>query len=51
MPEILHDRVIKFSRGRIATDAPVQIGFRQCVEPATADAELLYEGVIVFRPK
>lgn len=41
--------------GRIATDAPVQIGFRQYAEPGTgigpADPELLYERVIVFRPK
>jgi hypothetical protein len=40
---------------RIAADAPVRIGFRQYAEPATrvgpADAELLYDRVIVFRPK
>lgn len=40
---------------KIPADAPVRIGFRQYVEPATrvgpADAELLYDRVIVFRPK
>ena len=40
---------------KIAADAKVRIGFRQYVEPATrigpADAELIYDGVIVFRPK
>jgi hypothetical protein len=40
---------------KIAPDAPVRIAFRQYVEPATrigpADAELLYERVIVFRRK
>ena len=40
---------------RIAANAPVRIGFRQYAEPATkvgpADAELLYDRVIVFRPK
>jgi hypothetical protein len=40
---------------KIAPDAPVRIGFRQYAEPATrigpADAELLYDRVIVFRPK
>lgn len=40
---------------KIAADAPVRIGFRQYAEPATrvgpADSELLYERVIVFRPK
>jgi hypothetical protein len=40
---------------KIAPDAPVRIAFRQYVEPATkagpADAELLYERVIVFRPR
>lgn len=40
---------------KIADDAPVRIAFRQYVEPATgvgpADAELLYDRVIVFRPK
>jgi hypothetical protein len=40
---------------KIAPDAPVRIGFRQYMEPATkvgpADAELLYDRVIVFRPK
>jgi hypothetical protein len=41
--------------GKIAPDAPVRIAFRQYLEPATkvgpADPELLYERVIVFRPK
>jgi hypothetical protein len=41
--------------GKIATDAPVPIAFRQYAEPATridpAYAKLLYERVIVFRPK
>jgi hypothetical protein len=40
---------------KIAADAPVRIGFRQYAEPATrvgpADAELIYDRVIVFRPK
>ncbi len=40
---------------KIAANAPVRIGFRQYMEPATkigpADAELLYDRVIVFRPK
>jgi hypothetical protein len=40
---------------KIATDAPVRIAFRQYMEPATtvgpADAELIYDRVIVFRPK
>ncbi|HWR52210.1 MAG TPA: hypothetical protein VN428_13955 [Bryobacteraceae bacterium] len=40
---------------KIAPDAPVRIAFRQYVEPATkvgpADAEMLYDRVIVFRPK
>ena len=40
---------------KIAPDAPVRIGFRQYAEPATrvgpADAELLYDRVIVFRSK
>ncbi len=40
---------------KIAADAPVRVGFRQYAEPATrigpADAELLYDRVIVFRPK
>ena len=40
---------------KIAADAPVRIGFRQYAEPPTkvgpADAELLYDRVIVFRPK
>ncbi len=40
---------------KITPDAQVDIAFRQYVEPATgvgpADAELLYERVIVFRPK
>lgn len=40
---------------KIAPDAPVRIGFRQYAEPSTrvgpADAELLYDRVIVFRPK
>jgi hypothetical protein len=40
---------------KIAPDAPVRIAFRQYAEPATrvgpADAELLYERVIVFRAK
>jgi hypothetical protein len=40
---------------KIAPGAPVRIGFRQYAEPATkvgpADAELVYERVIVFRPK
>ncbi len=40
---------------KIAPDAPVRIAFRQYAEPATgvgpADAELLYDRVIVFRPK
>jgi hypothetical protein len=40
---------------KITPDAPVRIGFRSYAEPATkagpADAELLYERVIVFRPK
>lgn len=42
-------------QGKIATDAPVRIGFRSYAEPATgigpADIELLYDRVIVFRPK
>jgi hypothetical protein len=41
--------------GKIATDAPVPIAFRQYAEPATridpAVAKLLYERAIVFRPK
>lgn len=40
---------------KIAPDAPVRIAFRQYVEPATkvgpADAEMLYDRAIVFRPK
>jgi hypothetical protein len=40
---------------KIAPDAPVRIAFRQYAEPATkvgpADTELLYDRVIVFRPK
>ena len=40
---------------KIAPDAPVRIAFRQYAEPATrigpADAELIYDRVIVFRPK
>ncbi len=40
---------------KIAPDAPVRIGLRQYLEPATktgpADAELLYDRVIVFRAK
>jgi hypothetical protein len=40
---------------KIAPDAPVRIAFRQYAEPSTkvgpADTELLYERVIVFRPK
>jgi hypothetical protein len=40
---------------KIAPDGPVRIGFRQYAEPATrvgpADAELVYDRVIVFRPK
>ena len=40
---------------KIAADAPVRIAFRQYAEPPTkigpADTELLYERVIVFRPK
>jgi hypothetical protein len=40
---------------KIVANAPVRIGFRQYAEPATkvgpADAELLYDRVIVFRPK
>jgi len=39
----------------IPEDSPVRIGFRSYVEPATrvgpADNELLYERVIVFRPR
>jgi hypothetical protein len=39
----------------IAPDVPVRVWFRQYAEPETkigpADAELLYERVIVFRPK
>jgi hypothetical protein len=40
---------------KIAADAPVRVGFRQYAEPATkvgpADAELIYDRVIVFRAK
>jgi hypothetical protein len=40
---------------KIAADAPVRIGFRQYAEPTTGvgptEAELLYDRVIVFRPK
>jgi hypothetical protein len=40
---------------KIAANAPVRIGFRQYAEPATkvgpADAELIYDRVIVFRPR
>ena len=40
---------------KIAANAPVRVGFRQYAEPATkvgpADAEMLYDRVIVFRPK
>jgi hypothetical protein len=40
---------------KIAPDAPVRVAFRQYAEPATkigpADAELIYDRVIVFRPK
>lgn len=40
---------------KIPDNAPVRIAFRQYMEPATrigpADAELLYERAIVFRPK
>jgi hypothetical protein len=43
------------SNGKIASNAPVCIGLRQYVEPATkvgpAEAELLYDRVIVFRRK
>lgn len=48
----LHEQVCA---AKIALTVPVRIGFRQYAEPATrtgpADAELLYERVIVFRPK
>ena len=41
--------------GRIAADGPVRIAFRSYAEPGTkvgpADSEILYERVIVFRPK
>jgi len=41
--------------GKIAPDAPVRIAFRQYAEPTTkigpADEELIYDRVIVFRPK
>jgi hypothetical protein len=40
--------------GKIATDAPIPIAFRQYAEPVTridpADAKLIYEHVTVFRP-
>lgn len=40
---------------RIGPDAPVRLAFRSYAEPGTkvgpADAEILYEHVIVFRPK
>jgi hypothetical protein len=40
---------------KVAADAPVRLAFRQYAEPATrigpADAELLYDRVIVFRPR
>ncbi|MFI5166161.1 MAG: hypothetical protein ACHQQS_06050 [Thermoanaerobaculales bacterium] len=42
-------------QGKVAADAPVRVAFRSYAEPATrigpADAELLYDRVIVFRPK
>ncbi len=42
-------------QGKVAPDAPVRIGFRAYAEPATktgpSDIELLYDRVIVFRPK
>ncbi|HVN77020.1 MAG TPA: hypothetical protein VMT19_11930 [Thermoanaerobaculaceae bacterium] len=41
--------------GKVAADAPVRVGFRAYAEPATrvgpADAELVYDRVIVFRTK
>jgi hypothetical protein len=41
--------------GKITSNAPVRIAFRQYLEPATgvgpADAELLYDRAIVFRPR
>ena len=53
--KLLRPQHIASCRTRIAADAPVRIGFRQYAEPATrvgpADAELLYDRVIVFRPK
>lgn len=43
------------SAPKIAPDAPVRIGFRQYAEPSTkvgpAEAELLYDRVLVFRSK
>ena len=41
--------------GKIAPDAPVRLAFRQYMEPATkvgpTEAELIFDRVIVFRPK
>jgi hypothetical protein len=53
--KLLRPEHIAACGSKIAANAPVRIGFRQYAEPATkvgpADAELLYDRVIVFRPK
>jgi hypothetical protein len=53
--KLLHPEHIAACATKIAPDAPVRVAFRQYVEPATkigpADAELLYDRAIVFRPK